>query len=55
MNTSVLVERIIAVFETSTLLGAAWDCISDEGKERLKKKFETALTKEPDHEHPETN
>lgn len=33
------VEQIIEAIDSSTLLGAAWDCLSDAAKDRFKKKL----------------
>ena len=38
-KTQVVVEKLVEVIDSSKMLGAAWDCISDMGKERLKEKF----------------
>lgn len=31
-NVDIAVERVVALIDTSTLLGAAYDCMSDRGK-----------------------
>lgn len=36
-------EKIIEAIDSSSLLGAAWDCLSDTAKERFKKKLQKIL------------
>lgn len=37
------VEKIIEEIDNSTMLGAAWDCLSDAAKERFKKKLQSII------------
>lgn len=37
------VEKIVEEIDKSTMLGAAWDCLSDVAKERFKKKLQSII------------
>jgi hypothetical protein len=37
------VEKVVEAIDSSSLLGAAWDCLSDGAKERFKKKIQKIL------------
>jgi len=42
-NIKEAVEKIIEELNNSTLLGAAYDCMSDNGKDKFQKKIESIL------------
>ena len=37
------VDKIVKIIDESTMLGAAWDCLSEAAKTRFKKKFQEAI------------
>ena len=37
------VEKIVEELDKSTMLGAAWDCLSDVAKERFRKKLQDII------------
>lgn len=46
MKTETKVEKVVEAIDKSSLLGAAWDCLSDTAKERFKKKLEAIINDE---------
>lgn len=40
------IDQIVEAIDESTMLGAAWDCLSDTGKGRFKKKLALILDDE---------
>jgi len=40
------VEKIVEEIDKSTMLGAAWDCLSDIAKDRFKKKLQAIIDEE---------